>query len=82
MNAKTASTTYEQALTEAQTAGAVHAGDAQLMAMFCHNNLQTLIGAVSPRLVWEGAQKRGLSMDDLARMCADEPGAVADLMWL
>lgn len=74
-------TTYDQALTEARAAGAVHATDPQLMAMFCHNNVQTLVGAVSPRMVWEGAQKRGLVMDDLARLCADNPGAVADLMW-
>lgn len=73
--------TYEDALAAAKEIGARRAPDPQLMALFCDANLQTLVGAVSPQLVWEGAQKRGLSTKQLAALCATDVMAVSDLMW-
>lgn len=73
--------TYKDALREARTVGAAHASDAAEMALFCAGPLQLLAGAVSPRLVWEGAQKRGLTTQDLAAMCLREATAVAELQW-
>ena len=73
--------TYRDALREARTAGAAHATDAAEMALFCAGPLQLLAGAVSPRLVWEGAQRRGLTTDQLAAMCLRDAGAVAELQW-
>lgn len=72
--------TYEEALKEAKKVGAARASDAGLMALFCDANLQLLVGAVSPQLVWEGAQKRGMTTRDLATLCKD-PLAVDDLQW-
>lgn len=73
--------TYEEALAESRTAGASTASDPALMAMFCDGPLQTLVGAVSPKLVWEGAQRRKMTTQDLAKLCSKHPKAVADLMW-
>ncbi|RDG37940.1 hypothetical protein [Streptomyces corynorhini] len=73
--------TYTEALAAARTVGAAHARDEQEMALFCAGPLQTLAGAVSPQLVWEGAQRRGLTTQDLAALCARDKAAVADLQW-
>jgi hypothetical protein len=73
--------TYEQELAAACHVGSAHATDPGLMAQFCSSALQTLVGAVSPRLVWEGAQGKGLSTRELADLCHTDPTAVADLMW-
>lgn len=73
--------TYQEALREARTVGAAHASDAAEMALFCAGPLQTLAGAVAPRPVWEGAQKRGLTTDQLAAMCLRDATAVAELQW-
>ncbi|TJZ97445.1 hypothetical protein [Actinacidiphila oryziradicis] len=74
--------TYEDALTQAQTVGAAHADDAGLMALFCENNLQILVGAVAPQLVWEGAQRKGMTALQLARLAGKDPIAVGKLMWV
>lgn len=76
------SISYEDVLTEANRVGSSRASDAGLMAQLCANVLQTLVGAVSPKLVWEGAQKQGLTSQDLMRMARDEPRAVHNLMWI
>ncbi len=73
--------TYEEALKNSKTAGVAHAADPALMASFCAGALQTLCGAVSPRLVWNGAQARGMSTADLAAMCATNPQEVVGLQW-
>jgi hypothetical protein len=62
--------------------GAAHASDAALMAMLCDEVIQILCGAVSPRLVWEGARKRGLDSRGLIELANNNPSAVADLMWI
>jgi len=73
--------TYEDALAKAETVGASHADDAGLMALFCENNLQIIVGAVAPKLVWEGAQRRGMTARELARLAGTDPIAVGELMW-
>lgn len=73
--------TYEEALKASTQVGVAHADDPALMASFCKGVLQTLCGAVSPRLVWAGAQARGMTTADLAAMCADRPLEVASLQW-
>lgn len=72
---------YQEALAAARKVGAAHCSDPGLMAWFCEHDLQILVGAVSPRLVWEGAQKRGLTAQQLARLATTDVTATADLMW-
>lgn len=74
--------TYTEALAEAAKTGADHATDASLMALFCKGPLQTLVGAVSPQLVWEGAQKKGLTTSELGTLCLGDVMVVSDLQWL
>ncbi|MGW1870920.1 hypothetical protein ACWCPS_35945 [Streptomyces mauvecolor] len=74
--------TWEQALAEATERGVARCSDPALMASLCDGPLQTLVGAVAPQLVWEGAQKSGLTSKDLARLCNTDPIAVGELMWL
>jgi hypothetical protein len=75
------STTYEDALREAHETGASQADDAGVMALFCESVLQTLVGAASPKLVFEGAQKTGLTAVELNALCLSDFAAVHDLMW-
>jgi hypothetical protein len=73
--------TYEQAKAAGRKAGAAHATDPELMAMFCESSLQILVGAVSPKLVWEGAQAKGLTTRDLAKLAHEGWRGVDDLQW-
>lgn len=75
------SLSYEQALAEGRKVGARRADDPALMALFCADTLQHVVGAVSPQLVWEGAQAQGLRTKDLVRLCATDVLAVGALMW-
>lgn len=75
-------TSYDQTLKAAKTVGASRANDAELMALFCEGPLQTLCGAVSPALVWQGAQTKGLSSKELAKLANTDSMEVAELMWL
>lgn len=74
--------TYESALTRGERVGASRADDVALMALLCNAPLQSLCGAVSPQLVWEGAMATGVTSGDLARMAAKDPAAVEELMWI
>ena len=73
---------YAKALARGKQIGARRAKDAELMALFCAGPLQTLVGAVSPQLVWEGAQKKRLTTRKLTALCATNVMAVSDLQWL
>ena len=79
-----ASGPFLEAWQAAMKVGAANATDAQLMALFCADTLQILVGAFSPQLVWEGAQKAGLTALQLASLC-EGPGrdlrALDNLMW-
>lgn len=81
MSADTTTRTYEQALKQGRTAGASCATDAQAMALFLDSSIQLLCGAVSPKLVWEGAQKRGLSFRELGALAHTDPATIEELMW-
>lgn len=74
--------TYEEALVRGKKTGAARCDDSALMTLFCDAPLQTLVGAVSTELVWEGARKRELGSKDLAKLCHDDPMEAAELMWL
>jgi hypothetical protein len=71
---------YRQALAQGREAGAAHATDPQLMAMFCENTLQILAGAVSPQLVWAGAQARGMTTTQLLKACNDRDYQTLDAL--
>jgi hypothetical protein len=75
-------TSYEAALAAGREIGASRADDAALMALFCAGPLRTLVGAVSPELVWDGAQRRGLSTRELGRLANSDVMAVSDLQWV
>ena len=74
-------TAYHRALASGRKAGASRATDAELMAMFCEDAVQALAGAVVPSLVWEGAQARGMTTNDLLRLATTDAFAVHELMW-
>jgi len=75
-------TAYATALLAGDKAGAVDSTDAQLMAAFCEDVMQILVGTFSPRLVWEGAQKAGLTAMQLHDLCAKKDlSALDDLQW-
>lgn len=69
-------TQYAEALIHAHQVGYAHCSEAEAMAGFCEN-LPILVGAVSPRLVWEGAMAYGLQAQDLMKIAHD-----LDYRWL
>jgi hypothetical protein len=73
---------YKEALAAAHKTGVSKCTDAQLMATFCESSIQIAVGAVSPELVWDGAQKTGLTTLELARLASTDKNAVEALMWL
>jgi len=73
---------YRAALAAAKKVGPARATDAGVMALFCESALQILVGAASPQLVWEGAQKSGMTALQLHDVAASNPNVVHDLMWL
>lgn len=72
---------YEWALKSGKKVGASKATDAQLMAMILDGSVQYLLGAVSGKMLWEGAQKKGLTTAQLMELIHDDPQAAIDLMW-
>lgn len=73
---------YTAALKAASKAGSANASDAGLMAQFCEHDMQYAVGALSPMLVWLGAQDAGMTarqlLDMVARRRIDE---VEELQW-
>jgi hypothetical protein len=72
---------YGEALVAVEKVGGSRCSDAEAMALFCDTSLQLLVGAVSPRLVWSGAQARGLTFRELTKIVHDNPLAVNSLQW-
>ncbi len=72
--------TYQEALKEAK-GNLAHCSDAAAMAAYCDGLIQFLVGAVSPRLIWEGAMRRGMTALALARLAQTDPAATEALMW-
>ena len=56
--------------------------DAAAMAGFLEGNAQRLLGAVSPRLMWEGAQHASLTNYEMAALMLHSPAVALDLMWI
>lgn len=73
---------FDEALARCQEIGASRADDPDLMAAFCQYDLQILVGAVAPKLVWEGARKKGFTARDLAALAGSNPAAVGDLQFI
>jgi hypothetical protein len=73
--------TYAQALNATRATG-TKLTDPQHMALFCDSSIQILLGAVSPQLIWEGAQKSGLTTRELVELVHEDPDAARDLQWL
>ncbi|MGQ4437998.1 hypothetical protein ACN6LI_003364 [Streptomyces violaceoruber] len=73
---------YAAALAVCRTKGAAHAPNQALMAALCQNTIQSLVGAVHPQYVWEGAMKKGLTAKELLHLCRTDALAVDDLQWL
>lgn len=73
---------YAAVLALYRAKGAAHAPNDALMAGLCHDTLQTLVGAVSPQLVWEGAMKKHLTAKELLHLCHTDIFAVDDLQWI
>ena len=71
-------TEYAAVLASGYKTGAGRCTDVELMAMFCEDTMQLLVGAYSPRLVWEGAQKAGLTALELHNLCASKDLAKLD----
>lgn len=82
-NATSANATYEDVLAQAKRVGASKASDEGVIALFCDSPaLHLLCGAVSAKLVFEGARTKGLSAVEFAHLVNSDPKAVEDLMWL
>lgn len=73
---------YDEALASLRRIGAAHADDAGQIAGLCSSTLQIACGAVSPKLVFEGAMKKGLTAKQFAALMSTDPLAVAELQWL
>lgn len=74
--------TYQQALADARRVGAARADDAGQIALLCETAVQSVCGAVAPRLVYEGAMKRGLSGKDFGRLLGNDPQEIERLQWV
>jgi hypothetical protein len=74
---------YEEALAAGIKTGAAHCAEPELMAMFVDSAAQTLIGpGVSPKLLWQGAQKKGLTTLELAELISEDALKASELMWV
>jgi pyrroline-5-carboxylate reductase len=73
--------TYEEALKSGRKTGVSRATDEEFMAMFLDGTAELLLGAVSPKLMFQGARKKGLTTKELAVLMNDHPRAARDLMW-
>lgn len=77
--------TYEDALKRSR-GNLRNCDDAAATAAFLDSCAHTLIGAVSPKLVWQGAQAKGMTSLELLNMIHEdaENGTInaAELMWV
>lgn len=74
--------TYQEALAEARKVGVRRCSDPARMAQFLDANALILIGAVSPELMWDGAQKTGLTTKALVALIHKDAIEAAELMWV
>ena len=76
-----AEATYEDALAAGRKTGARRCTDSENMAMLLDTSGQIILGAVSPKLIWDGALARGLMTLQLASLMTEHPDQARDLMW-
>lgn len=74
--------TWEKALAEAEEKGVGRCSDRAAMAAFCDASITLIVGAVSPRLIWEGAMRKGMTLLELGRLAGRDPIACSELMWV
>lgn len=75
-------TEFAAALQREADTGSGRCDDAAAMAGFLDSTAQFLLGAVSPRLLWEGAQHVGLTNLEMAYLIQLCPAVATDLMWV
>jgi hypothetical protein len=75
-------TAFAAALQREAEQGAARCDDAAAMAGFLDGCAQLLLGAVSPRMMWEGAQHTGLTNLEMAYLIHNSPAVAIDLMWI
>ena len=73
--------TYQETLRSANRKPVSQQTEAELMAGWCDSVLQIAYGAYSPRLVWEGAQKRGMTTLQLNQAAERDRSILDDLMF-
>ena len=71
---------YDQALNHGAKVGASRAEGDSMLALLCRT--LAAVHAINPRLVYEGAKKQGLTYKEVAKLGADDPVALGDLMFL
>jgi hypothetical protein len=76
------SMTYREALEEAKRVGTSRCSDPAAMAQFLDSCARILIGrGASPQMLWEGAQRMGLTNRELHRRIHDDPVGASDIMF-
>jgi hypothetical protein len=75
-------TEFAAALQREASMGSGRCDDAAAMAGFLDSCAQILLGAVSARLLWEGAQHVGLTNLEMAYLIHNSPAVATDLMWV
>ena len=71
---------YDQALKRGAKIGASKAKGDIMLALLCRT--LAAVHAINPRLVYEGAKKKGLTYKEVAKLGAADPVALGDLMFL
>lgn len=75
-------TRFAAALQRQATQGASHCDDAAAMAGLLESAAQIMLGGVSPRLLWEGAQHLGLTALEMNALMVKNPQLASELMWV
>jgi len=74
-------TPYQVALAAARTTPVAQQTDEQAMAALCADVLPFTLGAISPELIWNGAQAKHMTTKQLLELAQHDPHAATDLMW-
>jgi hypothetical protein len=73
---------FAAALQREADKGPAQCDDPAAMAGFLESCAQIILGAVSPRLLWDGAQHVGLTNLEMAALINDAPAVAMDLQWI
>lgn len=72
--------TYTQALAAGTGKCGTKLSEESLLAAACH--VVSLVHAINPTLVFDGARKKGLRAKDVCRLSNDDPIGLSDLMFV